>query len=282
MVHLGDSSNNIWHTTFGGNNWSLNAPIFSQQSKASPALASFDGRLHMVHLGDSSNHIWYTQFDGNRWTVNVRVPNQFSKASPSIASFNGRLHMVHLGDTSNNIWHTSSDGRLSVIRVGFKFAVPPVTPIDTILNEAQDIFGSVGFLIEEAAPRENLTTPIDLSDLHVDDCILGESTMEQNELFTHRNNLGPRDIAVYVVNSVLEPEGGLFGCASPGPALPACVIAANADPATMAHEIGHVLGLLHINDMNNLMWKNAGYTNRPPDLFIGQALTIGDSLYSRE
>ena len=64
MVHLGDSSTDIWHSTFDGNSWSPNVRILNQQSKASPALALYNTRLHMVHLGDSSNDIWHSTSDG--------------------------------------------------------------------------------------------------------------------------------------------------------------------------------------------------------------------------
>jgi hypothetical protein len=110
MVHLGDSSNRIWHSVFDGSNWSPNVEISGQSSKAPPALAAFNGRLHMVHLGDSSNRIWHSVFDGSNWSPNVEVPSQSSKASPALAVFNGRLHMVHLGDTSNNLWYSQFNG----------------------------------------------------------------------------------------------------------------------------------------------------------------------------
>jgi hypothetical protein len=59
MVHLGDSSNDIWHSRSDGNSWSPNVRISGQQTKASPALAYYGG-LHMVHLGESSNDIWHS------------------------------------------------------------------------------------------------------------------------------------------------------------------------------------------------------------------------------
>ena len=64
MVHLGESSNDIWHSTFDGNSWSPNVRIPNQQSWASPALALYGGLLHMVHLGDSSKDIWHSTSDG--------------------------------------------------------------------------------------------------------------------------------------------------------------------------------------------------------------------------
>ena len=113
MVHLGNSSNNIWHTTYDEDTstWTPNVKISSQSSKASPSLAVFDGKLHMVHLGNSSNNIWHTTHEAGSalgdWAPNIKISDQSSKAPPSLAVFDGKLHMVHLGNTSNNIWHTT-------------------------------------------------------------------------------------------------------------------------------------------------------------------------------
>ena len=110
MVHLGNSSNDIWYSVFDGSSWTPNVKIANQKSKLPPSLAVFGGKLHMVHLGDSSNDIWQSTFDGANWTPNVKIPNQQSKASPAIAAHGGRLHMVHLGNSSNDIWHSTFNG----------------------------------------------------------------------------------------------------------------------------------------------------------------------------
>ena len=110
MVHLGNSSNDIWHSSFDGSNWTTNVKIPNQQSKASPALAMFGGKLHMVHLGNSSNDIWHSSFNGNSWTTNVKIPNQQSKSSPTLAAYKNRLHMLHQGDSSNDLWASNFDG----------------------------------------------------------------------------------------------------------------------------------------------------------------------------
>jgi hypothetical protein len=124
MVHLGDSSNNLWHSSFDGTNWTENTPVLNQTSKASPALAVFQNRLHMVHLGDSSNDIWQSSYDGGSWTLgdssnnlwhsvsdgrwrpNVVIEDQLSKAAVALAEFQNQLHVVHLGNASNAIWHS--------------------------------------------------------------------------------------------------------------------------------------------------------------------------------
>jgi hypothetical protein len=113
MVHLGESSNDIWHSwTADGASWTANRKIQNQTSKMRPALAEWNGDLHMVHLGNSSNDIWHSRSNNLRtWTANTRIQGQTSKASPALASFNGELHMVHLGNSSNDIWHSwTSDG----------------------------------------------------------------------------------------------------------------------------------------------------------------------------
>src|SRR5262249_22805812 len=109
-VHLGRSSNDLWHSTFDGSGWSDNRKIPGQKSKAPAALAAFGGRLHIVHLGDSSNDIWHSTFDGSGWSANVKIPGQKSKVVPALTEFGGLLHMVHLGDSSNDIWHSTFDG----------------------------------------------------------------------------------------------------------------------------------------------------------------------------
>ncbi|HEY5788383.1 MAG TPA: M12 family metallopeptidase [Microlunatus sp.] len=113
LLHLGESTQNIWHTwSTDGTTWTDNVAIPNQSSKAPPALTGFDGALHMVHLGDSSNDIWHSSSaDLRTWTANRRTGQQ-SKARPTLAAFNGELHMVHLGDNSNDIWHSwTADGR---------------------------------------------------------------------------------------------------------------------------------------------------------------------------
>lgn len=62
----------------------------------------------------------------------------------------------------------------------------------------------------------------------------------------------PRDIAIYYVKGPLI--GGVVGCAPFITPTGVAVVVTNGAPVqTLAHEIGHVLGLGHVNDVNNLM-----------------------------
>ena len=91
MVHLGNSSNDLWHSTFDGSPWTTNVKIPDQKSKASPALAFFNGAIHMVHLGNSSNDLWHSVFNGTSWSTNVtdsrtRRANRLRRSPSSAAS----------------------------------------------------------------------------------------------------------------------------------------------------------------------------------------------------
>lgn len=83
MVHVGDESNQLWHSIFDDSTGTWyrlglranegNSPIPGQLSKAAPALSfaapgdMAAAGLHMVHLGDESNRIWHSIFDGETW-----------------------------------------------------------------------------------------------------------------------------------------------------------------------------------------------------------------------
>lgn len=107
MVHIGDSSNDLWHAwTSDGKNWT-EEKIEGQQSKAAPALAAYDGVLHLVHLGNSSNDLWHsTKSRGGDWSPNQKIKNQKSRMPPALCAFGGQLHMAHIGDESTTIWHS--------------------------------------------------------------------------------------------------------------------------------------------------------------------------------
>ena len=113
LAYLGTDSNNIWHAkgrmSFDRDEkltvrW-VQKRVGGQLSQASPALAVFNGRLHMVHIGDSSTSMWHAVYipELDSWTQD-QISGQRSKTTPGIAAFNSTLHMVHLGESSNQLW----------------------------------------------------------------------------------------------------------------------------------------------------------------------------------
>jgi hypothetical protein len=113
VLHLGESSNRIYHArgTLSFDSRGRVSATWTEKrigallSRATPAVAIFDNRLHMVHLGDDSTNLWHSVYipELNAWT-DERISGQQSKAPPALAAFNRRLHMVHLGEDSNQIW----------------------------------------------------------------------------------------------------------------------------------------------------------------------------------
>jgi HEAT repeats len=286
MVHLGDSSNRIWHSEFDGNSWTTNRPIADQLSKAPPALATFEDlcareRLHIAHLGDTSNRIWHSEYDGRDWTRNFYLADQFSKSAPALSPFASRLHLVHLGDTTNKIWHTSYDGLTFAVRLGLKVLVDPARfSFHTMLYEMATVYATADFRVVELQAEE-----LDLPDLEIVDvgdckgtlCPGDGSTDDQATLFSNRNGLGPTDVAAYFVDSTVK---ALNGCALHPVDVPACIVTKNASRWTLGHEVGHVLCLPHVmNDSDNLMTGGGtdNVTNAPPDLTADQISTMQDA-----
>jgi hypothetical protein len=90
---------------------------------------------------------------------------------------------------------------------------------------------------------ETLTNLPALLDIDVGQCIRGTTTAEQNQLFQNRNNVGANDIVVYFVRSTVPPFNG---CATHPDGRPGAVVAQGASQWTLAHEVGHVLSLRHV------------------------------------
>jgi hypothetical protein len=157
------------------------------------------------------------------------------------------------------------------VRLHTKVLTAPNVPIDTMVQRMTEVYGSVGIAVEHAS-TENLNFPL-LNDCDVGTCTLGNTTAEQNQLFANRNNAGANDVVVYFVRSTVPPFNG---CAAHPAGQPGAVVAQGATQWTLAHEVGHVLGLFHVNDNDRLMTGNgtANITNPPPDLIASEVATM--------
>jgi hypothetical protein len=67
-------------------------------------------------------------------------------------------------------------------------------------------------------------------------------TAAQIQLYAHRDGMAANDVAIYRVRSAVP---GQNGCASHPAGEPGAAVADYATQWTLAHEVGHVLGLVH-------------------------------------
>jgi hypothetical protein len=176
----------------------------------------------------------------------------------------------------------SGDYRLvavtTTVRVHVKILTNPNVAIETVMHNMREVYAAAGIDVEWRS-TETLNLPA-LNDVDVGNCIMGQTTAEQNQLFSNRNNVGNNELAIYFVRSTVPPYNG---CAAHPPGKPSAVVAQGATQWTFAHEIGHVLSLSHVNNNDRLMTGNgtSNITNPPPDLapteiasMIGSPFTI--------
>ncbi|RZI53804.1 MAG: hypothetical protein EOP16_00940 [Pseudonocardia sp.] len=173
-----------------------------------------------------------------------------------------------------------------LIRLHVKILTVPNISIEDMIVEMQRIYEAQGIRVQRVS-TEALNLPI-LNDVDVGACRRGSTTTEQNQLFANRASAGPLDIVVYFVRSTVPANRG---CASHPASRPGAVVAQGASRWTLAHEVGHVLGLRHVDDppppdssappalLDRLMTGRgtANITNPPPDVIATERLTLRGS-----
>ncbi len=169
----------------------------------------------------------------------------------------------------------SGDYRLPIVttrvRVHVKILTNPNVSLDTMMHNMREVYATANIDVEWAS-TESLNQPT-LNDVDVGSCNMGVVTAEQALLFANRNSVGANDVVVYMVRSTIPPFNG---CAAHPTGRPGAVVAQGASQWTFAHELGHVLGIHHVNNNNRLMTGNgtANITNPPPDLVASEVATM--------
>lgn len=171
-----------------------------------------------------------------------------------------------------------SVGLIPTVQLHLKVLTQPTIAINTMVTRMRDLYESVGINVHLAS-IENLNLPA-LNDVDVGPCNMGQTpTAEQTQLFGNRNNAGANDVVVYFVRSTVP---GSNGCAAHPAGQPGAVVAQGATQWTLAHEVGHVLGLGHVTDNDRLMTGNGtgNITNPPPDLIATETQTMVGSAFT--
>lgn len=165
-----------------------------------------------------------------------------------------------------------------IVTLHAKLIDEPTHDLDDQIRAMNDVFAASEITVELASvedlvEEENVE---EFRDLEVGECRSGIVTDEQARLFREvRDNVEADEVCLYWVRTTV-PD--LAGCAAHPDGLPSFVVTRAASPWTLAHELGHVLGLIHVNDSDNLMFTpTADITNPPPDLTQNQVVIMRSS-----
>jgi hypothetical protein len=106
-------------------------------------------------------------------------------------------------------------------------------------------------------------------------------TDDQTELFNFRGDAEPDDLVIYFVRTLVPTQAG---CAAHPPDKPGAIVSASfANEWTLAHQIGHVLGLDHVDGVNRLMTRRSTGTIEAavPEIVESEVATMMDSQFNK-
>jgi Metallo-peptidase family M12B Reprolysin-like/Repeat of unknown function (DUF346) len=256
----------LWHKWFqnGWSGWeSLGGTLTSE-----PAAVSWGNGHIDVFAAGTDSALWHKWFQ-NGWSGWESLGGTLTTAPSAVSRGPNRIDVFASG-TDSAVWHKWW-AQVPTVRLHAKVLTAPSIPIATMVDRMREVYGSVGIAVQLVS-TENLNLPA-LNDCDVGQCVSGQTTAEQNQLFANRNNAGGNDVVAYFVRSTVPPFNG---CAAHPAGQPGAVIAQIASQWTLAHEIGHVLGLSHVDNNDRLMTGNgtSNITNPPPDLIASEVNTM--------
>lgn len=187
---------------------------------------------------------------------------------------------------TNNSAAWSTNTWMQTVNLHVKILTNPTTfTVAQMVNTMRNIYIDAGInVVLRSTETLNVANPtlVALNDVDTGSCTSGNASGEQQALSNFRANAGATDVVVYMCRSVAYDKGTLNGCASFPAGRPMAVVASYASLYTLAHEVGHVLGLGHVNDRNRLMTGGgtANITNPPPDLTAAEVLLMKNSPFT--
>lgn len=192
-----------------------------------------------------------------------------------------RLDIVPLGHSRPN------GGRCSQVTVTRRILVvygrvaaaveDGLSVMTAMVSDANEVFQQAG--IEIVLTAKSKYERRHLFDVDVGECNEFGISPDQSHLFSElRSEVPSGRVLVVVARSV----PGYAGCASPLPAEPSAIIShRSASRWTLAHEVGHLLGLGHVDQREYLMYRNTGTIAGIPLLSGEECATLrGSSLLS--
>ena len=232
---------------------------------------------HLICRGESSLHVdgWgdrvssFQVLRGDQWQFFQHVGYQ----GASIRRGPGSYRWVVDEGLANDVLSSVRANQIPVFVQIIQGAAPDL-PRD--FNWGNQTFNQYDMGIWELG--RGTVTRNDLLDLDQPTCFLNQApTAEEDALFDVSRRRFPSDIIAYYLRST---SLGVRGCAAFPAGRPGVVVCDSATRYTLAHELGHVLGLFHVTDQTNLMNNGtAGITTHPPVLSTTQRATVRASQF---
>jgi len=112
VVYADVSKGALMHTqSTDGTDWSNPVALPGHQTFDTPALAAYQGKLHLLHKGTGSTTLWHSTFENNSWSGDSQVQNHDSLDGPALAVHGGLLCMVHRSSgNASEVWYSTYNG----------------------------------------------------------------------------------------------------------------------------------------------------------------------------
>jgi hypothetical protein len=233
---------------------------------------------HLINRGQINLHVdgWgdrvssFQIISGTRWTLYEHANYQGASIHPGPGNYRWIEDVGMRNDVLSSV-------RAQIVPIFFKTIQGAAPNIARDIQVANQVYNPHGIEFFEIG-RDTNDAPA-LLDLDQPTCFGGQTpTAEEDHLYNLERDHARSDIIVYYVRST---NMGVRGCAAHPADRPGSVVTDSETQYTMAHEIGHVLGLAHVNDTTNLMHGGgtANITQHPPNLSNNQVNTILTSQY---
>lgn len=224
--------------------------------------------LHNDGWGDKVSSVQV--ISGNRWELFRHANYNGNSINLNPGSYRWIVDQGMANDVLSSV-------RANIIPIYFKTIQGATPNIARDLNVANQVFNPHD--IEFFNLGEDINVAPAFLDLDQPTCNMNQNpTNEVDQLYNLERDHAASDIVVYYVRST---NMGVRGCAAHPNGRPGSVVTDVETQYTMAHEIGHVLGLNHVTDTTNLMHGGGtgNITQHPPNLTNAQINTIKSSEY---
>ncbi len=139
---------------------------------------------------------------------------------------------------------------------------PEVVRIEAMLHNARELLRQHQIDLVEVSRETFAGTDAPIARFNTMAVSDGVPTDDQSALFGFRGEAETDDLVIYFVRTLVPAQAG---CTTHPPDRPGAIVAVSlASNWTLAHQLGHLLGLEHINAIDNLMTERSTSTIEAP------------------